>query len=152
MHYNTYTGGAWQGYCGAVTEDAVDDASLAWLDDELWAVYGRRDTDLQWDLWVCTPDPVEIAEPSTSTVEQLSVSVTGRNPFRGSVVLSIFSPSAGNLRIYDLSGRTILDRQVESGLFTWTGTSDTGVPVPSGVYFAVVTDGSSMKSCRLVKI
>jgi hypothetical protein len=152
LHYNTYTGGAWQGYCGAVTEDAVDDASLAWLDDKLWAVYGRRDTDLQWDLWACTPDPVGIAGHSSSTVEQLSVSVTGRNPFSGSVILNISSPFAANLRIYDLSGRTILDRQVESGLFTWTGTSDTGVPVPSGVYFAVVTDGSSMKSCRLVKI
>ena len=152
LHCNTSIGGAWQGYYVAVTEDAVNDASLGWSDGKLWAVYGRRDTDLQWDLWACTPDPVGIAGHSSSTTAQISVSVNGRNPFSGPVVLRISGPSAGNLRIYDLSGRTVLERQVESGLFTWAGTSDNGIPVPSGVYFAVVTDGSSMESCRMVRI
>ncbi len=152
LHCNTYTIGGWQGYYTALTEDAVDDASLIWSDTELWAVYGRRDTDLQWDLWACTPDPVGISGPPASNLNQLSVSLAGRNPFRGSVVLSITSPSPARLRIFDLSGRSILDREVETGLFTWMGTTDSGDPIPSGVYFVVVSDSFSTESCRLVKI
>ncbi len=152
LHYNTYAGGAWQGYYAAVSEDAVDDASLAWSGSKLWAVYGRRDTDLQWDLWACTPDPVGIAGPSSASVSDLSVYLVGRNPFRGSVVLSITSLSPAKLRIFDLSGRSVLDREVESGLFTWNGTTDYGDPIPSGVYFVIVSNSFSTESCRLIKI
>ena len=152
LYCNTSVAGVWQGYYVAVTEDAVDDASLAWSGDKLWAVYGRRGTDLQWDLWACTPDPTGVSGTACSTEDPLSISLAGRNPFNGSVVLSIASPSRARLHIFDLSGRSILDREVESGLFTWSGTSDTGCPVPSGVYFAVVTNGSSSESCRLVRI
>ncbi|MCK4806629.1 MAG: T9SS type A sorting domain-containing protein [Candidatus Aegiribacteria sp.] len=152
LHYNTYAGGEWQGYYAAVSEDAVDDASLAWSGSKLWAVYGRRDTDLQWDLWACTPDPVGIAGPSSASVSDLSVYLVGRNPFRGSVVLSITSLSPAKLRIFDLSGRSVLDREVESGLFTWNGTTDYGDPIPSGVYFVIVSNSFSTESCRLIKI
>jgi hypothetical protein len=152
LHCNTNESGVWQGYYTALSEDAVDDASLAWSGTEFWAVYGRRDTDLQWDLWACTPDPVGIEATNPSTGTQLAVSVAGRNPFRGSVVLRIISPSPASLQIFDLSGRSILEREVESGLFTWMGTSDAGDNIPSGVYFVVVSNGFSTESCRLIKI
>ncbi len=152
LHCNTNEAGVWQGYYTALSEDAVDDASLAWSGSKFWAVYGRRDTDLQWDLWACTPDPVGIEPTNPSTGTQLSVSVAGRNPFRGSVVLSVTSPSPASLQIFDLSGRSILEREVESGLFTWMGTTDSGDQIPSGVYFVVVSNSLAAESCRLVKI
>ncbi len=153
LYCNTSVAGVWQGYYAVVTEDAVDDASLAWSSGgKLWAVYGRRGTDLQWDLWACTPDSTKIAASFCSTEGALSVSFAGRNPFSGSVVLNIASPSRVRLNIFDLSGRSVLDREVEPGLFRWSGVSDIGCPVPSGVYFAVVTDGRNTESCRLVRI
>jgi hypothetical protein len=152
LHYNTCTGGAWQGYYAAVTEDAVDDASLAWSDSRLWAVYGRRGTDLQWDLWACTPDPVGIGGSSIEPVGELSLSLEGRNPFQGSIVFNINSSAPARLRIFDLCGRSIHDSRVESGLYTWAGTLGSGGEAPSGVYFAVISNGSGMDSCRLVKI
>ncbi|RKZ08389.1 hypothetical protein DRQ25_09220 [Candidatus Fermentibacteria bacterium] len=152
LRCNVNAGGVWQGYYTALSEDAVDDASLAWSGTEFWAVYGRRDTDLQWDLWACTPDPVGIEPTNPSTGTQLAVSVAGRNPFWSSVVLSITSPSPASLQIFDLSGRSILEREVESGLFTWNGTSDAGENIPSGVYFVVVSNSFAVESCRLVKI
>ncbi|NOQ21986.1 MAG: hypothetical protein GQ565_04960 [Candidatus Aegiribacteria sp.] len=45
-----------------------------------------------------------------------------------------------------------MSREVESGLFTWMGISGFGDPIPSGVYFVVVSNSFSTESCRLVKI
>lgn len=152
LQCNTYSGGSWNGYYTAVSADAIDDASLSWAGDKLWAVYGRRDTDLQWDLWACTPDPTGIAGSSFSDIGQLDVSVVGRNPFSGSTVLQVSALANSRLRIYDLNGRTVLDTEIESGLFTWNGTSDNGSHVPSGVYFAVISRSNITASCKLIKI
>jgi len=153
LHTSTCSGGSWQGYSAVVSEDAVDDASLVWMGSDLWAIYGRRDTDLQWDLWACTPDPTGVAQgPELLGPDQLSLSVQGSNPFSGSVVLMIGAPASTSLRIYDLGGRSVLERTVEPGLFTWDGRSGSGIPVPSGVYFAVAGQGRSTESVRLVRI
>jgi len=115
-------------------------------------VYGRRGTDLQWDLWAFTPDPVGIGGSSFEPAGELSLSLEGRNPFQGSIVFNITSSAPARLRIFDLSGRIVRDDQVGSGLYTWAGTLGSGGEAPSGVYFAVVSSGSGMDSCRLVKI
>lgn len=151
LHTNTYTGGSWQGYTNAISEDAVDDASLCWTDDKLWAVYGRRESDLQWDLWACTPDPTGIAG-SFEGPQPMDISVSGRNPFSGSVQMEITVRGTGVLNIYDMSGRSIVQSPVESGSFIWDGGSAAGAEAPSGVYFAVLSGEAGMKSCRLVKI
>lgn len=151
LHYNTCVGGIWQGYAAAVTEDAVDDVSLAFLDGEVWGVYGRRHTDLQWDLWACTPDPLGTAGGSQPH-EEFSISVAGTNPFHGSAVLNISGRSDIRLRIYDLSGRTVLDTMVGPGLYTWNGTSRGGNEVPSGAYFAVAVGNGETDTCKLIKL
>lgn len=152
LQCNTYSGGSWNGYYIAVTADAIDDASLAWAGEKLWAVFGRRDTDLQWDLWACTPDLTGIGESSSPEIGQFAISIAGRNPFSSSTVLQVSALSNSRLRIYDLNGRTIMDTEVESGLFTWNGTSDNGVHIPSGVYFAVISNSNMTASCKLIKI
>ncbi|MCK4506206.1 MAG: T9SS type A sorting domain-containing protein, partial [Candidatus Aegiribacteria sp.] len=152
LQCNTYSGGSWNGYYSAVSADAIDDGSLAWAGEKLWAVYGRRDTDLQWDLWACTPDPTGIAGSSSPDLEQFGISVVGRNPFSSSTVLQVSASTNSRLRIYDLIGRTVLETEVESGLFTWNGMSDNGSYVPSGVYFAVIFNSNRTESCKLIKI
>ena len=152
LQCNTYSGGSWNGYYTAVSADAIDDASLAWAGDTLWAVYGRRDTDLQWDLWACTPDPQGTGESESPDIGQIGISVVGRNPFSSSTVLQITAPTNSRLSIYDLSGRSVLETEVNSSLFTWNGMSDNGSYVPSGMYFAVISNTNRAESCKLIKI
>jgi hypothetical protein len=152
LHCNTFTGGSWQGHYSAVEEDAVDDASIAFFGDDVWAAYGRRGIDLQWDLWACTPDPLGISSGPDDVAQVLSLSMAGSNPFSSSTAFSISAGSDVRLRIYDMSGRSVLDSEASPGLFTWNGLSGTGSPVPSGVYFAVASRGDEIATCRLVKI
>jgi flagellar hook assembly protein FlgD len=80
------------------------------------------------------------------------MSVTGGNPFRTFTALSITADSQVRLRIYDMSGRTVVDSRTAPGRFSWDGRSSQGGIVPSGVYFAVASLGDEMATCRLVKI
>ncbi|OPL18039.1 MAG: hypothetical protein AVO35_07730 [Candidatus Aegiribacteria sp. MLS_C] len=152
LHTNTFSGGAWQGYYAALSEDALDDASLAFMDGTPWAVYGRRDVDLQWDLWACTPDPLGTGGSVSESMQDVSLSLAGRNPFSASVTLMVGAESEVSLRIYDMSGRVLLDRSVLPGPFTWDGREDGGPLAPAGVYFAVAADGETTDTCRLVRL
>ena len=151
LHFNSHSGASWQGCFAAVTEEAVDDVSLAWTGGEPWGVYGRRGADLQWDLWACTPDPLGLAS-GYRQLQDLSISLEGPSPFRSSTALRIGGGTEVQLRIYDMSGRTVVDTSVMPGLFTWDGRSSGGGAVPSGVYFAVASAGDRTASCRMVRL
>ncbi len=96
----------------------------------------------------------EIQVPLTMTVQdyiagvedllpaRLALSQNVPNPFNPSTKISFALPTRGqvDLRVYDVRGalvRTLASGELEAGYhdFTWTGTADSGVQVPSGVYF-----------------
>jgi len=62
------------------------------------------------------------------------------NPFNASVTITGdgFSSTA-RLEIYDIRGMLVLEDTFH-GAFTWNGSSPDGTQVPSGAYFAIVTD------------
>jgi hypothetical protein len=152
LRCNLNSGGVWQGSYPAVTENSVDDASLAWDGQEVWAVYGRRDSDLHWNIWAATPDP-EGVHGGTWSASGLGITLCGRNPSSGSFSLNIASGAENvELRIFDMSGRCLLDRTVQPGDFTWNSMEQSGDTVPPGIYFAVVSDGRQCDSCRMIKL
>jgi hypothetical protein len=152
INVNYCLAGIWSGVQPAVTADAVDDVSLAFAgDDRLWAVYGRRDTDLQWDLWVATTTAQGSGEGQSSTV-QPGIRLAGGNPFTTAIAVKIEVADEGILEIFDLSGRMIKCQHIESGIHIWEGTDQHGQNVPSGIYLLRLTDGVNAYICRVVKL
>lgn len=80
------------------------------------------------------------------------ISVQGHNPFCSSVTLSISTPAEADLQIFDMSGRSVYHTTIESGYFIWSGKNSSGVQVPPGVYFAVVSGEGGIGSCKLVRL
>jgi len=151
VEHCTNTGSGWSPAEVIITASAVDGAALArTAGGKLWAVYGRRGEDLQWDLWASTPDPLGWEEGASGSPSQLAVSIIGANPFTAAASLDVTAPEGGLLRIYDLAGRVLLEQRVESGSFTWNSAS--GAVAQPGLYFVVLGDGTSTVSCRLVKL
>ena len=142
----------WSAPYSALSGDAVDDASLvAGPAGELWALYGRRGEDLQWDLWAGTPDPSGVAEAEGGDPVPVSLSLAGPNPFTGSVALAVGAPGRARLDVFDVSGRRVASHQVESGVFNWNAMV-AGRPAPSGVYFARLEYQGHCSSVRMVKL
>ena len=153
LEVSSNSGSGWTPSETIVTADAIDDAALAWAPGgKLWAVYGSRGTDLQWDLWAGTPDLTGIEEGSSPIPSDLGISVTGENPFHGSVSFELSAPGLCELRIFDLAGRILLEENVISGGFVWNAVSGSGKAVQPGLYFAVISDGIEMESCRLIRL
>ncbi len=152
IHVNYCIGGAWSGVQPAVSADAIDNVSLAFAGDgKLWAVYGRRDMDLQWDLWVATDVPQGLGEGQSSAARP-GIRLAGRNPFTSSIAVEIELVGEGILEIFDLSGRLIRRQDVDSGIHIWEGSDQHGQTAPSGIYMLRVTDGVNASICRVVKL
>ncbi len=99
-----------------------------------------------------------ITEPESSQepLEILSVSPV---PFQNTVTvdLSLSHPSVLEARIYDMAGR--LQYEVFPGFLNagnhslqWSGSDDSGVPLPDGQYFLVVNTRGCSDSARLLLI
>jgi hypothetical protein len=82
------------------------------------------------------------------------------NPFSGSTAVSFALPAGcggAECVIYDVGGRavrTLAPSHEAASLigFAWDGTSDSGAPVSSGVYFAVLESNCDRARMRLVKL
>ncbi|NND72596.1 MAG: T9SS type A sorting domain-containing protein [Rhodothermales bacterium] len=75
------------------------------------------------------------------------------NPFSQSVTFDLGRGDYSDLRIVDVSGRTIRRFANEgSMLVEWDGHSDTGDPVSSGVYFVVARLGDTIASRPLIRV
>ena len=145
--------GGWGSPYSALSADAVDDASLvADGSGELWALYGRRGADLQWDLWAGRPDPAGVAGPGSGTIPPVSLRLMGDNPFRSSVAMAVRTPGEATLEIYDAAGRLVCSSVVESGPFNWTAVGSNGRTVPAGVYYARLRADGSSASLKMVKL
>jgi hypothetical protein len=144
--------GGWTAPYSALSADAVDDASLVTDGSgQLWALYGRRGADLQWDLWAGRPDPAGVAGPGSGAAT-VSLRLLGANPFRSSVALGVAAPGEASLEIYDAAGRLVGDHRVETGVFSWNAAGSGGRTVPAGVYYAVLRAGGSSASLKMVKL
>jgi hypothetical protein len=154
IHVNYFSGGSWSGVQQAISADALDDVSLAYAGDgTLWSVFGRRDTDLQWDLWAAR-DEQQGTEGGLIPHESPGMRIAGRNPFSTSLSLEIRTGSSDRifLEIFDISGRLVTSDEVTEGIHVWDGTDSRGDEVPSGVYMLRLTGGSSEQVQNVVRI
>jgi len=72
------------------------------------------------------------------------------NPFNSSVKLQYSVPGLGNIKIFTIDGKLIYQRRVKGeGTITWFGKSDDGVIMPSGIYIAMLTNGTEKQTCRM---
>lgn len=79
------------------------------------------------------------------------------NPFNGGVTIAfeLPTPSDVKLTLYDLTGRTVrqlIAAPLAAGLHraVWDGASATGMPLPSGVYWARLEVGGAIRSTKLL--
>jgi len=114
----------------------------------------------------------EVQVPLTMTVQdyisgvddllpaRLVLSQNVPNPFNPSTKISFALPTRGlvDLRVYDVRGalvRTLAAGELDAGFhdYVWTGTSDAGVQVPSGVYVYRLrtAEGDITRSMTLLK-
>lgn len=104
-------------------------------------------------IWVSNPDDDRIyqidittgtAEESSSPVAPASLSVSG-TPFTTSVTVTGSGFGQASIRIFDISGRTLITAPF-NGTYIWDASS-----ASPGMYFARVSDGSLTLVARLVK-
>ena len=125
------------------------DASGTWVDyiDMSLVAYARGVAlDPEGYLWVSDMEndklyKIDLSEGvgGCETGDAVSLSVSS-NPFGASVTISGSGfTGAAQLEIYDIRGRVVLHDDFEE-TFTWDGSSNEGVTVPSGAYFAFVAD------------
>ncbi|MCK5785183.1 MAG: T9SS type A sorting domain-containing protein [Candidatus Sabulitectum sp.] len=102
-------------------------------------------------------DSPGLFSPEISTVPVFQGS--SPNPFNSLVSFRFSIPQSGNvsLVVYDLSGRlvnTLASEQMLPGQHTvfWSGTNDSGIQIPSGVYFARLTATGFSETVKLVRV
>jgi hypothetical protein len=101
-------------------------------------------------------DPADVAGPSSPVGDAVAVVATP-NPFRDDTALrfTLARPGPIGVRIYDALGtevRALVDGEARpSGIQTvaWDGRSNTGAPVPSGVYYFRVDAGGASRTGRM---
>ena len=80
------------------------------------------------------------------------------NPFSKSVKIILPTTSTATdskLEIYDVSGRMVKSlsyRTAQRETMVWEGLDNHNRPVPSGIYFARVSNGTSTESLKLIKL
>jgi len=110
-----------------------------------------------WMLLVGTDAFVKGTAPEHVT--EIAVEPPSPNPFRQQTTLRYVLPEANEVtvRVYDVLGRrihTLMDRQQPSGShqLQWNGTSGSGAPVASGMYFLRVRIGDTETVHKVVHV
>ena len=110
-----------------------------------------------WTLLVGTDAFVKGTAPERVT--EIAVEPPSPNPFRQQTTLRYVLPEANEVtvRVYDVLGRrihTLMDRQQPSGShqLQWNGTSGSGAPVASGMYFLRVRIGDTETVHKVVHV
>lgn len=110
-----------------------------------------------WTLLVGTDSFVKGTAPEPVT--EIAVEPPSPNPFRQQTTLRYVLPEANEVtvRVYDVLGRrihTLMDRQQPSGAhqLQWNGTSGSGGPVASGMYFLRVRIGDTPTVHKVVHV
>jgi len=120
----------------------------------IWALgYDGNRTQL-WNALATAFQPVSI-EPQNKVNSIFRILPNYPNPANPGTVIPIilddnFIGKKITISIYDLTGKTILNRPLTVNTnrydFFWNGLSDTGQPLPSGVYFIKVICGAEILS------
>src|SRR5439155_24466796 len=99
-----------------------------------------------------------VAASGGAKAPELSLKVTGPNPFRAAVALEYVLPRStrADLEIYDLQGRrwASIARGVQAAgahPVAWSGRSDRGALAPAGVYLARLSTGDGVRVARIVR-
>jgi hypothetical protein len=105
-------------------------------------------------LWASNPDDDIIYQLEVTTGIEEGSSAPGnrditlsRNPFASSVVITAEGFGSGaSIEVFDLTGRRVQTGSF-TGVYTWNA-----VNMPSGAYFAVVSDEAGSSIARLTRI
>jgi flagellar hook assembly protein FlgD len=96
---------------------------------------------------------------TTSLIIPKSLSVSAYpNPFSSERMTILYEvPQSGNveIKIYDISGKyisEIINQYLSPNTYTfyWDGTTNTGSPVPKGIYFVRIISGGSESTAKIV--
>jgi len=110
------------------------------------------------DYW--TPSALTAVNTSgNATPAGMTLSANHPNPFTHMTAIDIDVPSARlvSVTVHDLSGRSIRTLFTDTTApgqrtVTWDGRSDAGVPVPSGMYYYVMTVDGQLLSKKMIKL
>ena len=96
-------------------------------------------------------------EESAGLLSDLNIEISP-NPFSSSVSIEVsgYSNGSGNLQIFDLSGRLIIEFESVPGgevtAYYWSGVSSSGVEVPAGIYTARLCAENQISNAMLLKL
>jgi endonuclease I len=139
--------------------DPVSDKEIE-RNDAVYGYQGNRNPFIdhpEWVLLIWSPTAgTEDTEPPVRVIEIAAMP----NPFGSSTTLELVlsAPQQADLEIYDVYGRlvrTVLDdTPLAAGVHeaSWDGTSASGVPLPSGVYFCRLSTPEAAASCEVLLI
>lgn len=103
--------------------------------------------------------PICLTVTSGDTLPAFSVSLDGNypNPFNPETNISFSLPQAMDVQlvVYNVLGQkiaTLVDREMIAGthIVTWNGTSETGQPVASGIYFYRLTTSTAVETRKML--
>ena len=116
----------------------IDDDGYLWASDN---ISGK--------IYKIDPAGTGIAEGNVQGIEEVAV-ILSPNPFSGTLTITGtgFGPGA-NITIFDSAGRIVRTMQTE-GSFIWTGTDDSGIMLPDGVYTILISGEYVISMARTV--
>jgi hypothetical protein len=141
------SGTRWGDYSGIVADPSVPGAF--WLHHEVAEGGLWRTVVEQFDVGTVVAAP-EVAAAARGRIE------VAPSPTRGPTLISFAVPAAGpaELEILTVHGRRIRRLEVDAAgarsQVSWDGRTETGRPVPAGVYFVRVTAGERMVGTRRI--
>lgn len=135
------------------TDDAVANGTTYW--------YKLVDVDLNGVRTEHGPIFATPGLPDGLTPDQFKLYQNYPNPFNPSTTLQLYVPgnlselSSVKVEIYNVVGqkvRTLFDGNMSAGVhaLTWNGNSDSGLAVPGGIYFAVLSTAAFQDNIKLV--
>ncbi len=139
------------------------EAAIFWFDGELWLEQNSYFLNermyanvTEEGIYILGKGP-GLLSPEISSVPVFQGS--SPNPFSTTVTFRFSIPETGNvsLVVFDMYGRivnTLACQQMAAGLHTvsWSGSDDSGISVPSGIYFARFTALDYSETVKLVRV
>ncbi|MBN1433542.1 T9SS type A sorting domain-containing protein [Candidatus Fermentibacterales bacterium] len=116
-----------------------------WIDD--WNEDGLPDmltSDYNGYVWMWIQENTAVGDEQAPILPRALAA--SRNPFDASVVISASGFGPGSIRVFDLSGRAVVNEPFD-GSFAWNGAG-----AANGTYLVRVEDADGASTLRLVKL
>ena len=127
------------------------------LDGVIYAAGKSEGSGTYDDFIVISLNPTGIEERKKTGLKQGAGIMVIPNPFRSRTTLSLQGRGkSGVLNIFDITGRLVktFDHIAGDGAsvvtINWSGMNNTGRPLPSGIYFAILSTSDATYTARLV--